>query len=652
MTIPQVYQRAVELHQSGRLAEAQALYQQVLAQQPAHADAWHMLAGLAHQSGNQSIALECVQRAIGCNPSAAVYHASDGVILAAIGQSDDAIAAYRQAVLLQPNLAGAHANLANLLKDKGQGAQAIEHYRLALTHRPDHPPTLHNLALTLKQEGILDDAIAHFRRAAELQPDLIDSRLQLSECLKDAGRLDESIAETCRVLALKPDSAPAHNSLGLALQESQRLDEAITAFRHAIALDPKFAAGYTNLGGALERKRESSEAVDVLRRAVELEADSPAAHLNLANSLLSLGQLDEARKEYETAIALRPNFPEALTSLGKLHSETGDFDAAIQCYQRALSIQPDFHKATLNWSILLLLRSDFERGLPMYESRRRIKSLGADRGLGGRKWNGENLEGRSILLHWEQGMGDTIHLVRYARILKSRGASVSLLCQPPLKRLLSGQCDLEIVVGQGEPLPPYDFYCPLPSLPLLVGMTLANIPSDVPYLMAEAPLVEHWKATLAQQPAGPRVGLVWAGSPQHQNDRNRSIALADLTPLKAAGNVNFYSLQKGPAAEQAKATPQLEMVDWTAQLADWADTAALISSLDLVITVDTAVAHLAGALGKPVWVLLAFLPDWRWMLNREDSPWYPTMQLFRQKTRGDWRVPIEKVAAQLAELGT
>jgi len=449
----------------------------------------------------------------------------------------------------------------------------------------------------------------NFRRAVELRPDVLDSRLHLAESLKDAGRLDEAIAESCRALALSPDSAPAHNGLGLALEESERLDESITEFRQAVALDPQYGAAYTNLGCALERKRESAEAIEVLRKAVELEPHSPAAHLNLGNSLLSLGQLDEGRQEYEMAITLRPQFPEALTSLGKLHSELGEFDEAIASYQRALAIQPDFDKATFNWSILLLLRGDLERGLPMCEARRRIKGLRASLGLSGKPWNGENLEGRRILLHWEQGMGDTIHFIRYARVLKNLGASVSLLCQPQLKRLLSGQCGLENALSDNEPLPPYDFYCPLPSLPLLLGTTLQTIPADVPYLVPEAALVEHWIASLALAPPARKVGLAWSGNPQHQNDRNRSISLAALAPLANAANARFYSLQKGPAADQANSPPAgLELIHSTPQLVDWADTAALIACLDLVITVDTAVAHLAGALGKPVWCCSHFCP--------------------------------------------
>ena len=672
MTADQLHQQAIQLHQTGKLPEAQALYRQVLALEQNHADAWHMLAGLAHQSGDNATALQSVQRAISIDPSAAVYHASHGVILAAMGQADQAIDAYRQAIRLDPNLAGAHTNLGNLLKDKGQWQEATAEYRAALSLRPDHPPTLHNLGLALKHDQKLPEAIETFRRVVELQPQMIDSRLQLGECLREAQRVDEAMAEICRALAMNPQSAAAHTSLGLALQDCHRLDEAIVEYRRAITLDPKYTTPYTNLGVALEAKRQSAEAVEILRKALDLEPEAPAIHLNLGNSLTSLGLYEEAQKELEQALALNPEFPEALTSLGKLQTELGMLDEGAENYRRALALRPDFPLATWNLSISLLLHGEFARGFEMYEARRQIKALRADRGLRGQMWEGQPLSGKRILLHWEQGMGDTIHFVRYAQILKERGAIVSLLCQPAIKRLLSGQCGFETVVGDGEPLPPYDFYCPLPSLPQRVGTTLVTIPAKVPYLFSEPALVEKWKSMLANEPPGKKVGLVWAGSPQHQHDRMRSIRLEEFAPLarSAAGvptggipsdtqnppvrtpaALSFYSLQKGPAAEQAKSPPAgMDLVDWTDQLIDWAETAALIANLDLVITVDTAVAHLTGAMGKPVWTLVTFLPDWRWMLEREDSPWYPTMRLFRQTTRDDWQPTIQRIAAELQKL--
>jgi tetratricopeptide (TPR) repeat protein len=649
MAVDQLYRQALQCQQSGRLAEAQALCRQVLALEPRHAEAWHTLAGLAHQSGGGAAALQCVQRAIDANPTAAVYHASHGVILTALGQSDAAIEAYREALRLDPSFAGAHANLGNLFKEKGQWQQAIQAYRQALSLRPDHPPTLHNLGLALRHEQKLSEAIETFARVVQLQPQMMDSRLQLSECLREAHRADEALAEARRALAMRPQSPAAQTSVGMALQECGRLEEAITEYRRAIALDPKYGAAYTNLGFALEVQGRSSEAVAVLRKAAELEPAVSAIHLNLGNSLTSLGQYEDAQKELEQAIALKTQGPEVFTNLGKLQTELGNFDDAIANFNRALALQPDFTMAMWNWANVLLLRGDFENGLPKFEARRQIEAFRSNTVSSGAMWDRQPLAGKQILLHQEHGFGDTIHLIRYARTLLERGASVGLLCHPALKRLLSGQCGLERVVDYGQALPPYDFHCPLSTLPLRLGTTLLSIPADVPYLFPEQPLLENWKALLGREPAGPKVGLVWAGNPKHLSDRDRSIELKAFEPLAAGFKApRFYSLQTGPAAEQAKSPPAgMELVDWTDRLTDWAQMAALIECLDLVITVDTAVAHLAGAMGKPVWVLLAFLPDWRWMLEREDSPWYPTMRLFRQKTREDWSAPIGRVADEL-----
>jgi hypothetical protein len=291
----------------------------------------------------------------------------------------------------------------------------------------------------------------------------------------------------------------------------------------------------------------------------------------------------------------------------------------------------------------LLLRGDFSRGWADYEWR-----LTTTRTFAQPQWDGGPLAGRTILLHAEQGLGDTLHFIRYAERVAAAGGNVVVECQAPLKRLLHDSLERIPVISHGEPLPSFDVHCPLLSLPRLFQTTLESIPARVPYVDANDALAPQWRARLADKDRHLKIGLVWAGSEAHQNDRNRSIPLATFAPLAQGPNTCIYSLQKGDAARQAAASSApFPLVDWTSELHDFADTAALIAQLDLIITVDTAMAHLAGALGKPVWALVPHVPDWRWLLDRDDSPWYPTMRLFRQTNPGDWTSVLERVATAL-----
>ena len=307
----------------------------------------------------------------------------------------------------------------------------------------------------------------------------------------------------------------------------------------------------------------------------------------------------------------------------------------------------------MSLALALLLQGRFAEGWEAYESRRQIRRIARDPGFVQPFWDGSPLGGRRILLTSEQGFGDTIQFVRYAPLVAARGGRVLLQCKPELKRLLAGQCGIEQVVTPGDATPAFDVWCLLMSLPHLLGTTLQTIPAQVPYLTPDPHLIDKWGKRTAHEPAGLKVGLVWAGGAHNKNDRVRSLSLGALAPLAQVPGVRFYSLQKGAASDQARTPPAgMEMTDWTPELADFADTAALVANLDLVISVDTAVAHLAGAIGKPVWVLLPLSPDFRWLLNRDDSPWYPTVRLFRQPTRGDWASVIERVRRALHQLSS
>ncbi|MGD0138150.1 MAG: tetratricopeptide repeat protein [Tepidisphaeraceae bacterium] len=548
ISIQQAFDLALQHDQAGRLQEAEQLYRQILARQPNHAQALHLLGVLAGRAGQKDVAVELIRRAI----------------------------AFR------PDYAEAHYNLGNALKDKGQ----------------------------------LDEAIAAFRQAIALNPNLPEAHINVGNAWKDKGQLDEAIAAYRQAIALRPNYAEAHNNLGNALRIKGQLDESIAAYRQAIALRPNY----------------------------------PEAHINLGNAWNYKGQLDEAIAAYRQAIALRPNFAEALSNLGNVLKDNGQADEAVAAFLQAIALNPNLPEPHYNLSLSLLALGDFHQGWEEHEWRWKCKEFpSAARNFAQPRWDGCPLEGRSLLLHTEQGLGDAVQFIRYLPLAAQRGARIIIECQAELQRLFQTMSGNYQTVVRGQPLPAFDLHCPLLSLPWVFGTNLASIPNDVPYLHADAEDAGRWQDRLGGHCALLKVGLAWAGKPTHQNDRNRSMKLARLAPLGQLPGVHFFSLQKGTAAAEAKAPPAgMELVDWTEELKDFADTAALIANLDLVIAVDTAVVHLAGAMGKPVWTLLPFASDWRWLLDRADSPWYPTMRLFRQATPGDWDGVIRRVAAELS----
>jgi tetratricopeptide (TPR) repeat protein len=617
MTLQQQFEAGVLHHRAGRLAEAERTYRQILALHPNHADALHMLGVLEVQAGRLDAGIELIRRAIAICSTRATYYRNLGNGLLHIGRLDEAIAAYRQAILLDPDNAEAHTNLGNALKAKGQ----------------------------------LDEAIANYRRAILLKPDFAEAHNNLGNVLKDKGQLDEAIAAYRQAIRIEPDVALAHNNLGAVLQDTGQLDEAMAAYRQAIALRPNFAEAHTNLGIALKDKGQFDEAIAAYRQAIAIRPNYAEAHSNLATALKDRGQLDEAIDAYRQAISLRPNFAEAHSNLGNALIDRGQLDEGIAAFRQAIALRPDFAGAHNNLSLALLARGDFQQGWEEFEWRLKCEDFPSHlRNLTEPQWDGCPLEGRTILLHTEQGFGDAIQFIRYLPLVAQRGGKIIIECYAELQRLfqtVAGRCQ---IVVRGQPLPAFDLHCPLLSLPRVFGTNFANLPQIVPYLSPDPALVEAWSRTLGAPDGQLRVGLAWAGNPRYKWDRTRSVNLQQLAPFAAARGVKFYSLQKGPPGEQAKNPPVgLELVDLGPELNDFVDTAAVMSLMDLIITTDTSVPHLAGALGRSVWVMLQLVPDFRWLRDRTDSPWYPTMRLFRQPTWGDWDSVITRVVDALSQ---
>jgi Flp pilus assembly protein TadD len=466
-----------------------------------------------------------------------------------------------------------------------------------------------------------------------------------------SGRYAEAESICRTILAQQPGDLHGLHLMSLLTAQSGRVDVAIELIGRAIAINPNVADYHSNLGELQRRSGQSDQAIVSLRRALSLQPNHAVAHYNLGLVLAERELFDEAIAAYQQALNLQPGMLETLIAQGNAFVRNRQFDHAGAAYRRAIEIKPDSAEAHWNYSLLLLRLGDYERGWDEHEWRGRVKSgFAPPQCFAQPQWNGGDLRGKTILLHAEQAFGDTLQFVRYVPLVAQRGGQVVLQVPPELVRVLKHLQGLDEIVAVGNPSPGFDFHCPLLSLPRVFSTRLNSIPCQIPYLRAEPQLVEHWNRRLEPYRGQLKVGLVWAGRQVHMNDGDRSIKLAKLAPLSQAGSHAFFSLQKGGPARQAP-PPGLNLIDWTGDLGDFADTAALIGNLDLVITVDTAVAHLAGAMGKPVWVLLMNVSDWRWLLDREDSPWYPTMRLFRQPVIGDWESPIRTVAEALRARG-
>ncbi|HSZ55046.1 MAG TPA: tetratricopeptide repeat-containing glycosyltransferase family protein [Tepidisphaeraceae bacterium] len=504
-------------------------------------------------------------------------------------------------------------------------------------------------AMQLQSSGKTADAEQAWRQILQKEPNNTTVLRILGSIFGQTGRSHEAVELLGRCVIVDPGDAAAHSMLGASLAAIGHKERAIQHLSRAVELQPTSAHLHYNYGKALRDQKQNEAAAAEFRKAIELQVDFPPAWNNLANTLRDLGSLEEAYAAGQRAIALRPGNTQSLHNLGVICRDLLKLDEAMRLFDTALAYDPAFHECRLSRAMLLLLRGQYTLGWNEYEARFDVPRTMSRKEYGKPVWDGQDPEGRTVLLYCEQGFGDAIQFARYVPILAERGASVIVECRPELVKLFGSLRGVNQIVTPDEELPDFDAYRGLLSMPMISGTTVETIPADVPYLRADRTQSRRWKRII-DPGSGARVGLVWAGAAGYGNDHNRSIALEKLAPLaEPAPDARFYSLQKGEAAKQALSKPAgMKVIDLSAELNDFADTAAAIENLDLVISVDTAVAHLAGALGKPTWLMIPFSPDWRWMLDRSDTPWYPSMRLFRQASLKDWDTVIQQVADAMA----
>ena len=545
----QLLQEAMAQHQAGLLQEAEIIYREILAENPNNPDALHLLGLLAYQVGNNTVAIEYIEKAIGINPSVPDYYNNCGEAYRASANNELSIKCYKQALEINPDFAEAYNNMGNAFKDMGQNEEAIVYYQKALVIKPDFFQGHYNLGTALQIVGKLEEATNHYQNA----------------------------------ISIKPDYAEAHNNLGVALHE--------------------------------------------------------------------IGQHEQAINHYQNAISIKPDYAEAHNNIGITLQEIGRHEEATTHYQEAISLNPDYAEAHFNLSCLYLLLGDFKNGWEEYEWRLKLKNnIEHTRSFAQPKWSGLPLNGKSILLHAEQGLGDTIQFIRYVPLVAEAGGKVIVECDSKLSHLFSNYGDITRFVGRSDDLPEFDFHASLLSLPSIFKTTLDTIPSATNYIHINDDLVKSWGGKLSTLKNN-KVGICWQGSVDNRKDQSRSIPLKCFSNLFDIPEISFISLQKGYGQEQIKEGEYTDTIaDFSSEMdthEKFIDTSAIIESLNLVIGVDTATIHLAGAMGKPVWVLLPYSPDWRWMLNTKNTPWYPTMRLFRQQEPGNWETVIDEVRIEL-----
>ena len=527
--------------------------------------------------------------------------------------------------------------------------EAAELLRRAVAAKPSDASAHNNLANVLKSLSRLDEALASYDRALAIQPRYAEAHYNRGDTLVALGRAEEAIAGYDRAVALKPDYAKAWYNRGIALEGLGRREAAVASYDRAVALKPDFAEAHYNRGVVLAALGELDAAVASYERAIALKPEFVQPLNNLGNALLRLCRPADAVAAYDRALAVRPDYVEALVNRGRALLELRQDGDALAAFDRAIALDPGYGDAWWNKSLALLLGGDFAAGWELYEWRWKLDAFASLRREHPQPlWDGAApLAGRTILLHGEQGLGDVIQFCRYVPRVAALGATVILEVQEPLVPLLKYLPGVAEVVVTGGAIPPVDLRCPLLSLPRAFGTTLATIPAPARYLAADKDKVDLWSSRLGRRNR-PRVGIAWSGSPKHSNDRNRSIPFEVFQRL-LGHPFEFVSLQKDlrPGDERVPGLVR----HFGSELEDFSDSAALCELVDLVVTVDTSAAHLAGALGVATWVLLPFLPDFRWLRDGPDSPWYPSMKLYRQERSGDWDGVLARVGADLAQWG-
>ena len=668
------FRRAVESHRRGDLEGAGRLYREILKQAPGQFETLHYLGLLEAQRGNAVEGVELMRRAVAVNPQAVEAHLNLGNMLLELGRADEALKSVERAVELNAKSPQGLNSLGLVLLELGRGQEALSAFERALQIEPGYADAQNNRGNALLQLGRVEEALSGYERALQLEPGSVQVLNNRGNALLELKRYGEAIASFDRALALEPGYAEALHHRGTAYWELKDTAAALRDIERALQLEPGYVEARNSRGNVLVKLGRYEEALGEYEEALRQRPGFVDALSNRGDVLLKLKREEEALASCERALALAPGHAQALNNCGNVWLQRGDAGRALGYYGRALEVapqnvvalsnrgnalmalnrnqealasydlslkyDPEYAEANLGGGICRLLLGEYASGWQQYEWRWENHPLSRfKREFAQPQWRGDaSLEGKSIFLHAEQGLGDTLQFCRYVSAVAARGATVTLEVQSVLRPLLTSLHGVASMIERGEPIPETDFHCPLVSLPLAFSTTVDTIPAQVPYLAADAERLTRWREKLGTQ-TKPRIGLVWSGSVAPGRQFDRTLPLTMLTGLTFP-EVQWVSLQKDVSGAEKEVLNSAGVLHFEDELNDFADTAALVELMDLVITIDTSVAHLAGALAKPVWVLLRYAADWRWLIDRNDSPWYPSATLFRQPAAGDWESVI------------
>ncbi len=566
------------------------------------------------------------------------------------GQLQKALDHYHRALLADPQRADIYQYMAAIFDRQNQPEKALACWQQAVTLNPIEFESVYNLAHVLSRLNRIDEAITHYKQAITLNPGFAASYYNLANIYLSQAQYETACDYYHQAIQHKPHYPNAYNNLGMAFKQRGHTDQAITCFEKTIEQNPQCADAYNNLAIELKDTGQAHEAISLLHRAVALNPEHARAFNTLANAYKDLEEWDKAINAYRQAIRIEPGYTEAHTNLATVLCLTQQHELALTIYNQALHLDPENSGAHYNRSLLLLLLGDYQQGWPEYQWRKK-NSVGrhcrSDH-LTGPEWDGESFAGQRLLVHCEQGLGDTIQMLRYLPQVKHLGGTLLLQAPRTILTLLHDTPWIDEDLDQGlNASIDYDQHISIMELPLVFNTTLETIPSTTPYLKARPDKVAYWRSQLP--PDRLKVGIVWAGNPQHKNDKNRSCPPRCFERLSGLNHIQWISLQRGRRRQEHEVMARyLDIIDVSDQLTDLSDTAAVIANLDLVISVDTAVAHLAGAMDQTVWILIPHNPDWRWMRQRTDSPWYASATLFRQSTSNGWEDVFNRLRQRLA----
>ena len=643
-------QQAVRLHQQGNFAHAEPIYRRILARSPNNPEALHMLGLLAYQVGHPAPAVDLIEQSLTIAPQNGVACSNLAEIRRSLGQMDAAVALCRRAITINPNLAGAHANLAAICRQMGRLPEALAAAQQVMRLSPNMASGYSSAGAALIDLLRPQEALPLLQRAVQLDPNNAAIWSNLGLCYTRFSDFDNAIPAHRRAVALEPKNETILMNLAVALAEGGGFAEAVIHFSKLAAAHPNSPEIVQNLAAAHCDLHNHGEALKYAQRAIELDPQRIETLITFANIHTALGQFDDSLRCLDRALAIRPT-GKIYQAIATAYVGSGRLEQALDAIARALELDPADPISIFDRAIILIYLGRLEEAWPFYETRfdhPRLKPFIQQ--FDKPRWNGEAIPGKRLLVQCEQGLGDTVYFSRYATLLARQGIRPILRVQPALMEVIQTIPGVTEVVAEKAPPPEFDFHIPLMSLPGAFKTSLTTVPNHVPYISSDAQKKSHWQAEFARHRGKLNIGIAWEGGAFQPENRLRSASLAAFAPL-ADLPVTFFSLQKGEAASQAKTPPAgMDFHDLAPHIHDFADTTAIIDALDLVISIDTCIVHVAGALAKPVWTLLAHYRGHMWMTQRSDSPWYPTMRLFRQPKFEDWAAVMVDVRRELETL--